>query len=413
MSLDHPYWIDDPNFDIDFHIRHMSLAPPGRHDQLAEQVARIVGRPMDRTRPLWEVYVIEGLEEDGHWALLTKYHHATIDGASGVMMLTLMNDLSPDAEPPGESPPWRPEPIPSDLELLRLAIANLVRNPAQAARVQLRMVRDVAEAAGVTGVGAAAQRAGDCDPDARRTARRPAPRLAPADRRAPDAVEPQHHGPPPLRHAPGVTRRPQATEGRHRRHDQRRRDGDLRRCVAEIPAEHDALPDRPLRAMVPVSIRTGDEEDTWTNRVSGLAVDLPTHLDDPLERLAACREAMDEAKRQFELVPAEALVDIQQYRSPVVATAAMRLAPRLKLADRMDPPMNLIISNVPGPRQALYLDGAKMLSYIPVSRSARAKASTSRSTATSTSSCSASSPAGSWCPTCGTWSTCTSTRSTC
>jgi hypothetical protein len=94
--------------------------------------------------------------------------------------------------------------------------------------------------------------------------------------------------------------------------------------------EHDALPDRPLRAMVPVSIRTGNEEEPWTNRVSSLMVDLPTHLSDPLERLATCREAMDRAKRQFELVPAEALVDIQQYSSPVVATSAIRLAARLK-----------------------------------------------------------------------------------
>ena len=159
MHLDHPYWIDDPAFDLDFHIRHMSLAPPGRTDQLADQIARIVGRPMDRTRPLWEVYVIEGLEDDA-WALLTKYHHATIDGASGVLMMTLTNDLTPDAPPPGESPPWEPDEIPSDLELLRLAIGNLLRNPAKAMRTQLRMVRDIANAAGVTGVGTAAQQAG-------------------------------------------------------------------------------------------------------------------------------------------------------------------------------------------------------------------------------------------------------------
>ena len=93
LRLDHPYWVMDPNFDLEFHIRHLSLAPPGRADQLAEQVSRIVGRPMDRSRPLWEVYVIEGLES-GRWALLTKYHHATIDGASGVMMLNLMHDTS-------------------------------------------------------------------------------------------------------------------------------------------------------------------------------------------------------------------------------------------------------------------------------------------------------------------------------
>jgi len=131
--------------------------------------------------------------------------------------------------------------------------------------------------------------------------------------------------------------------------------------------EHDALPDRPLRAMVPVSIRTGDEEEPWTNRVSGLTVDLPTHIADPLERLAKCREAMDRGKRQFELVPAEALVDVAQYSSPVVATSAIRMAARLRLADRMAPPVNVIISNVPGPRQPLYLDGAQMRTYIPVS----------------------------------------------
>jgi len=101
--------------------------------------------------------------------------------------------------------------------------------------------------------------------------------------------------------------------------------------------------------------------------VSGLVVALPTHLELPMERVGACREAMDRAKRQFELVPAEALVDIQQYSSPVVATAATRLASRLKLADRIDAPVNVIISNVPGPRQPLYMQGSRMRTYIPVS----------------------------------------------
>ena len=112
LSLDHPYWIDDPDFDLDFHVRHLSIAPPGRVDQLGEQISRIVGRPMDRSRPLWEVYVIEGLES-GRWALLTKYHHATIDGASGVMMMMLMHDLTADAPPMEESPPWTPGSCPA------------------------------------------------------------------------------------------------------------------------------------------------------------------------------------------------------------------------------------------------------------------------------------------------------------
>ncbi|OOK66496.1 wax ester synthase-like Acyl-CoA acyltransferase domain protein [Mycobacterium kansasii] len=129
FGLDHPYWVFDPNFDLDYHIRELRLARPGLVDQLAEQVCRIVGRPMDRTRPLWEVYVIDGLQ-DGRWALLTKYHHATIDGASGQLMLQIVTDTQPDAPPPGKAvvgtrgaavdrritaphgSPTRPQPVP-------------------------------------------------------------------------------------------------------------------------------------------------------------------------------------------------------------------------------------------------------------------------------------------------------------
>ncbi|MCU0259881.1 MAG: hypothetical protein MUE78_02575 [Ilumatobacteraceae bacterium] len=104
LQLDHPYWIDDPHFDLDFHVRHLGLAPPGAADQLAEQVARIVSRPLDRSRPLWEMYVIEGLG-DGRWATLTKTHHATIDGASGVILLSMLTDTTPDAARAHHAPP--------------------------------------------------------------------------------------------------------------------------------------------------------------------------------------------------------------------------------------------------------------------------------------------------------------------
>ncbi len=97
FGFDHPYWVADPNVDLDFHIREIRLARPGMVDQLAEQVSRIVGRPMDRCRPLWEVYVIDGLHS-GRWALLTKYHHATIGGAAGQLMLNILTDTEPDAQ---------------------------------------------------------------------------------------------------------------------------------------------------------------------------------------------------------------------------------------------------------------------------------------------------------------------------
>jgi WS/DGAT/MGAT family acyltransferase len=130
---------------------------------------------------------------------------------------------------------------------------------------------------------------------------------------------------------------------------------------------HNALPDKPLRAMVPVSIRTGDESDPWTNRVSGLVAELPTHCDDPLERVALCHKAMNVAKKQFELMPAESLIDIAQSSPPVVSAAAARLTSRLKLADRIGMPANLVISNVPGPREPLYFAGAQLQHQFPVS----------------------------------------------
>jgi len=370
MQLDHPYWIDDPDFDLDFHIRHLSLAPPGRVDQLAEQISRIVGRPMDRSRPLWEVYVIEGLES-GRWALLTKYHHATIDGASGVMMLMLIHDLTPDAPPLEESPPWQAEPIPSDLELLRLALGNLARNPAKAVRAQLRLVRDLAESAGITSLSTAARQAGV-------GVKAIATRLSPGNDDRERLSLPNTSAPPTPWNKSITAHRRFAMRSASLSNIKRLKDvtgGTVNDVVMAIVAGalreyllmHDALPDRPLRAMVPVSIRTGDEDDTWTNRVSGLVADLPTDTPDPVERVARCKQAMDAAKRQFELVPADALADITQFSSPVVATSAIRLASQLRLADRVQSPVNVIVSNVPGPRQPLYFSGARLEQYIPVS----------------------------------------------
>jgi diacylglycerol O-acyltransferase / wax synthase len=118
---------------------------------------------------------------------------------------------------------------------------------------------------------------------------------------------------------------------------------------------------------VPVSIRTGEEEDPWTNRVSAIVADLPTDSADPLERVARCREAMLDAKRLFNLVPANELVDVNRFSTPVLATSAVRLASRLRLADRIAQPFNLVISNVPGPRQPLYFAGAQLRHHFPVS----------------------------------------------
>lgn len=368
FGLDHPYWVMDPNFDIDFHVRALNIPKPGLVDQLADQVARIVGRPMDRTRPLWEVYVIEGLA-NGWWALLTKYHHATIDGAAGQLMLEMILSTDRDAPGPDPSPEWEPDEIPTQAELLRLTAANLARNPLKAMRTQLRLVRTAAQALGVADVTGAASTASEL---LRRAAGRGStdsrPRVSLPTSPAPATpwnrtITPHRRFAMRTTSLENVKRLKQATGGTVN-------DVVMAICAGGLRSyllAHDALPDKPLRAMVPVSIRTGDESDPWTNRVSGIFADLPTNVDDPLERVARCREAMAAAKRQMELVPAEAMIDITQFSPPVLSTAAVRLASQLKLANRFTMPVNLVISNVPGPRQSLYFGGAEMQHQFPVS----------------------------------------------
>jgi WS/DGAT/MGAT family acyltransferase len=370
FGLDHPYWIDDPDFDLDYHIRHLGLAPPGSDDQLTEQVARIIGRPMDRTRPLWEVYVIEGLA-DGRWAMLTKLHHATIDGAAGMLLLNMLTEAEPDSPEYPDPVPWEPEPIPSPIELLQRTFTSLAANPVKAMRLQLRLGQALADMVGASGVGqAAAQlrrsvrrvgRSESARPDNERRVRLP---LSPAP-------------PTPWNRTITAHRRfamrstwisnikllKDATGGTVNDVVMAVCSGALRRYLID----KDALPNRELRAMVPVSIRTGDEDDPWSTRVSAIVAELPTLADDPLERVRLCQVAMEDAKRQFELIPADTISEGTQATSPVIATAALRLASRLRLADRINLPTNVVVSNVPGPRQPRYFAGARLDQYIPIS----------------------------------------------
>jgi WS/DGAT/MGAT family acyltransferase len=289
LRLDHPYWIDDPDFDLDFHVRHIGLAPPGGADQLAEQVSRLVGRPMDRAHPLWEVYVIEGLA-DGRWAMLTKTHHATIDGAAGVILLNMLTETDPGAPDP-EPVEWAGEAVPSAGELLQLTARRLAANPVRGMRLQLQLIRSLADAAGVGSVGEIAARARDAlklvglrgaEPTSDQ-ARRVSIPLSPAPPTPWNRTITAHRR-FAMRSASleNIKRLKAATGGTV---------NDLVMAICagalrEYLIKHDALPDKPLRAMVPVSVRTGDEADPWTNRVSAIVADLPTDCADPLERVA-------------------------------------------------------------------------------------------------------------------------------
>jgi WS/DGAT/MGAT family acyltransferase len=374
FGLDHPFWIEDPAFDLDFHVRHTAVAPPGGEDQVSELVARLIARPLDRSRPLWETYVIEGLPDD-RFAILTKVHHATIDGASGAELLTMMLDQDPAGdELPLVTSEWRPAQVPTDVEVLARAVPGLVRKPGRAIVLTTRTVRELGRATRNPMIVAAANQVRD-------SLRGPIGALLNIGRtRNPEA---EAVGPLPSLAPPPTPFN--ATISPHRRFAFRSTSLDTVKavknalgatvndvvmavCAGGLRAwlEHrGSLPDRPLTAMVPVSVRTGEETERWTNRVSAIFATLPTDEPDPQLRVKRVHEAMAGAKGLFDAVPAERLTDFAQFPPPAVFAQAMRTATRL--TGRLRSPVNLVISNVPGPRQPLYAAGAKLLHYYPVS----------------------------------------------
>lgn len=375
LELDHPYWADDPDFDLDFHVREMGLARPGTDGQLADQVSRIVSRPLDRSRPLWELYVIDGLEND-RFAILTKVHHATIDGAAGSQLLEMLLDSRPDAPAPEpEAAVWHADQVPAPLEMLWRGLGALARQPDRIARVQGRLIRELGRSRGVA-LGEMLKFArpflpaipgvtGKRRPDA---ATQDAPPALPAGTAPPTpfnrSITPHRRvaiGSAPLAHVKALKAAYGVTVN----------DIVMSVCAGALRRyllDHDALPDEPLRAMVPVSIRTGTETEQWTNRVSAIFAPIPTHLAEPAERVRFMNQAMIAAKGSFDLIPAETLADLAQFAPPVLATRAIRMATAARLGNRVNAPVNLIISNVPGPRQPLYLEGgARLAHFFPVS----------------------------------------------
>jgi WS/DGAT/MGAT family acyltransferase len=378
LGLDLPYWIEDPDFDIDFHVRHHAVPPPGNPEQLAEAISRIVARPLDRSRPLWELYVIEGVDGGRLIAQLTKVHHAAIDGAAGAMMLATLLDTDPDARPSGMAAPWEPEEIPTDDELLRITAREYLRRPEKMIRLGVRTVRDLAAATQSGGLRALAGLIAQPVPgpvgDLMR--RRLRAQLGDDTDRPPALPPTQAPRTPWNRPITPHRRFAYTTVSLEDAKTVRRAfgctfndvvmalcSGTLRRYLQH----HDCLPAESLIAMVPVSVRSGGEDDAFQNRVSALLADLATNEADPAKRLRRVQQSMTAAKEDFAAIPAETLQDYTQFAPPAVAARAMRMYSRLRIADRMNPPFNLIISNVPGPNFPLYSAGARLEHFYPVS----------------------------------------------
>jgi diacylglycerol O-acyltransferase / wax synthase len=360
FGLDQPYWIEDPDFDIEFHVRELALPVPGDDRQLAVQAARLHARPLDRRRPLWETYLIHGLH-GGRQAVYVKVHHAAIDGVSGNDLLAALMDTSPQPRESDEADPWHPEAEPGAARLLVRSAVSLATNPVRATRFSVGIVRSLPAF-----VSSPAR-----------------PWLPLIDRfllrrdrgvvlSAPPLIAPAT----PFNKNIGPHRRWAFTsialaevKAIKNAADVTVNDVVMALCAGALRTwlqKHDALPEGPLVAAVPVSIRTEEQKGTHGNRVSSVIAALPTHLADPAGRLAAVHEAMRAAKEQHNALPAELLTDIAQFSMPALANQANRLATRLRLLERV-PPFNLIVSNVPGPTVDLYLCGARLDGVYPLS----------------------------------------------
>jgi diacylglycerol O-acyltransferase len=367
LGLGLPYWVDDPDFDIEFHLREIALPAPGSDDRLAEQVARIHARPLDRTRPLWEMYLIHNVE-DGRQALYSKVHHAAIDGVSGAEILATI--LDPTVEPRIEEPPdeyWTPEPLPSQLSLLQSGLAASAAQPAEVLRTLPRALPHLADLPGAS--------------------------LVPGIQTVSDIAESLvrlatagEEGPAPLRRTIVTPATPlNAAITAHRRFafgslplDEIKtvknafamtvNDVVMALCTTALRRwllDHDGLPDVPIVVAVPVSVRTDALQGAPGNQVSVMLAEMPTQVADPLERLLGVQQGMAEAKRHFDAVPATILQDI----SSVIPTALAGLATRaiFRMVTVGAFPFNLFVSNVPGPQLPLYVGGARVLGIYPAS----------------------------------------------
>jgi WS/DGAT/MGAT family acyltransferase len=341
-----PVWVDDPHFNVAYHVRHTALPEPGGEDQLMRLTGRVFSQALDRGRPLWELWLVEGLAAD-RFALLSKTHHALVDGVSGVDIMAVLFDASPDPMP--VAPPdhqWVPKPLPSRAQLLADALKERATVPGEMARgvrAVLRGPRAVAERVGesLVALGGLAWKTG----------------LQPA--------------PTSLFNVPiGPHRRFTWVRGSLDEYKAVKNalGGTVNDVVLAVVAgalgrymrlHGEDTDGAELRAMIPVSIRADIDRGALGNRVAAMWAPLPVGITDPVERLAAISAVMREVKDSGQAVGAQVLTRLSGFAPTTIMSQAARLQARQRL-------FNLVVTNVPGPQQPLYLLGRKLEGLFPM-----------------------------------------------
>jgi diacylglycerol O-acyltransferase len=340
-----PVWVDDPHFNARYHLRHSALPAPGSDEQLKNLAGRLFALPLDRTKPLWELNLVEGLD-GGRFAIISKTHHALVDGVSGVDITSVLFDTSPDPSPVGVGArAWLPRPEPSDAELLADALLERATVPAEAARGVRALTRAPRHALGragewLVGVGAMAW-----------AGLKPAP------------VTPFNVPIGPHRRYTWVD----ADLGQFKA-IKNELGGTLNDVVLAavtlalgrfLRRRGEETEELVLRAMVPVSVRTDSQRGALGNQVAAMWAPLPVGNADPLAVLTEISEAMRGLKESGQAVGAQALTSLADFAPPTIMSQAARLQSRQRF-------FNLVVTNVPGPQIPLYLLGRHLQAFYPV-----------------------------------------------
>ena len=353
FDLDYPYWVEDENFDLEFHIRHIALPKPGDWRQLCIQTARIFARPLDLTRPPWEFTVVEGLDNvpnvpPGSFAIVSKVHHAAIDGMSGIDLMEALYTLDPNTPPPNAPDEWKPEKVPSAGELLARSWFNALRNPLERVRVAAQTTPALYRLV----QGAASK---DFEIGAEMIAPRTRFNVAIGPHRVIEGRSFALADVKAIRAlAPGskVNDVFLAAIG-----------GGLRKYLKA----KDDLPDKSLTAMAPISVRSKEEKGDMGNQVAAMVVQLGTHIEDPAERLAYVHDRTKNSKAMTEAIGARNMTEISKISPALYMALGAQLYTRLGLANRINPPFNTQVTNVPGPPVHLYSAGARRESLMGLS----------------------------------------------
>ncbi len=348
LDLGRPVWADDPHFNVDYHVRHTALPAPGGDEQLRLLIARLMSQQLDRARPLWEIWIVEGLDDD-RWALVSKVHHAMVDGVSGAELLATMLDVSPDIAEPSPST-WSARPSPGNLELATEAITDLVRSPYEQMRALRAASRVPRQALGqLKEIGAGlSSLAGVLSAPPESSLNGP---IGPHRRYVWTSVSVDDIK--TVRAGLGGTFNDVVLAA-------------ITRGFRKLLRDRGESTDRVVRTLVPVSVRPRVDgeaaagDGTMENKVSAMFAELPVMLDDPGEVLAAVSAQMSDLKESKQAIAGEALTSMAEFTPPMLLALGERVAARAAQRN-----VNTVTTNVPGPQLPLYSLGRKMVAVYP------------------------------------------------